>query len=119
MKQLVDHARVVVSVARDDYREALAPYHRACQEAGRACGFEGGRAKYVSQRVSFLVEKVEGGVGVMIRGRPETEETIPLAEMKESVGKAAYSYCDRWLGAKEVIGNKGGGLGNRIRGVLE
>ncbi len=38
--------------------------------------------------------------------------------MKESVGKAAYSYCDRWLGPMEMIGNRGGGLANRIRAVL-
>ncbi len=119
MKKLVEHARVVLTVARDDYRKALAPYRDACRKAGRACEFEGGRGANVAARVGFLVERTAEGVCITIRGRPETVETIPLSALKESVGKAAYSYCDRWLGPKESIGNKGGGLGNRIRAVLK
>ncbi len=119
MKQIVEHARIVVAVARDDYRKALAPYREACRKAGRPCGFDGGRARYVSERVSFLVEKVEDGVRIEIKGRPETAQTVPVEALKQSVGKAAYEYCDRWLGPRETIGNKGGGLGNRIRAVLK
>jgi hypothetical protein len=65
------------------------------------------------------VERTDDGVCITIRGRPETAETIPLSALKESVGKVGYSYCERWLGPKETIGNKGGGLGNRIRAVLK
>ncbi len=119
MKRLVEHARVVATVARDDYRKALAPYRDACKKAGHPCEFEGGRGANVAARVGFLVERTAEGVCITIRGRPETVETIPLSALKESVGKVGYSYCDRWLGPKEVIGNKGGGLGNRIRAVLK
>jgi hypothetical protein len=55
----------------------------------------------------------------MIRGRPETAGVLQFAVLEASVGKVGYAYCDRWLGPKEVIGNKGGGLGNRIRAVLK
>ena len=54
----------------------------------------------------------------MIKDQPKTEEVIPLATIKESVGKAAYAYTDRYIGPKEKIGNKGGGLSNRLRAVL-
>ncbi|MCU0728339.1 MAG: hypothetical protein MUE73_21555 [Planctomycetes bacterium] len=118
-KQLVEHARAVVIVADDDYRRALAPYREACRKAGQACEFEGGRGAIVAARVGFLVERTADGVCITIRGRPETMETVPLSVLKESVGKVAYSYCDRWIGPKGVIGNKGGGLGNRIRAALK
>jgi hypothetical protein len=55
----------------------------------------------------------------MIRGRPETEETIPPAALQKSVSHAAYAYTDKHLGPKQVIGNKGGGLGNRIRAAMK
>lgn len=44
----------------------------------------------MSEKVLFEVERVEKGVRVMIKGKPETEEVIPLSTLKESAGKAAY-----------------------------
>jgi hypothetical protein len=118
-KVLRENARLIVSVARDSYRAALAPYRDACRKTGHPCEFEGGRGANVAERVGFLVERTDDGVCITIRGRPETMEVLPFATLKESVGKASYAYCDRWLGPKETIGNKGGGLGNRIRAVLK
>jgi len=54
----------------------------------------------------------------MVKGRPETEEVIPFAVLKESINKAAYGYTEKHLGPKEKIGNKGGSLSNRLRAVL-
>jgi hypothetical protein len=69
-------------------------------------------------KVSFLVEKTEKGVRVMVKGQPKTEEVIPLAALKESINKAAYSYTDKHVDPKEKVGNKGGSLSNRLRAVL-
>jgi hypothetical protein len=61
---------------------------------------------------------VEKGIRVAVKGRPESEELIPLAALKASVNKAAYAYTDKHLGPRERIGNKGGTLGNRLRVVM-
>ncbi|MHC4740343.1 MAG: hypothetical protein ACYS8Z_00370 [Planctomycetota bacterium] len=111
-------AKSVESVAKKAYAEAVAPYREACRRAGVECEFAGGKAGSVTERVGFLVEKANGGIRVMIKGRPKTEEVIPLKVLKESIGKAAYAYTDKHLGPKKKIGNKGGGLSNRIRTVL-
>jgi len=59
------------------------------------------------------VEKV-----FLLGGRPETEEVIPLAALKQSINKAAYAYTNKHLGPTEKIGNKGGSLSNRLRAIL-
>ena len=59
------------------------------------------------------------GVRVCVKGRPETEEVIPLAALKESINKAAYGYTDKHVGPKEEVGNKGGSLSNRLRAALQ
>jgi hypothetical protein len=46
----------------------------------------------VSPKVSFIVEKTERGIRVAVKGKPGSEELIPLAALKESIGKAAYVY---------------------------
>jgi len=38
--------------------------------------------------------------------------------VRGAIGKTAYGYTDRHLGLREVIGNKGGSLSNRLRTVL-
>ncbi|MCL6507836.1 MAG: hypothetical protein K6T59_12495 [Bryobacteraceae bacterium] len=118
-KALADKARALVAEAKAVYRVAFAPYREACHNAGVACESEGGRSASVSKKVSFLVEKTDKGVRVMVKGRPETEEVIPHAALKESINKAAYSYTDMWVGPKEEVGNKGGSLSNRLRAVLQ
>jgi hypothetical protein len=118
-KALADKARAMVAEAKDAYRTALAPYREACQKAGIECEYEGGRSANVSEKVSFLVEKTDKGVRVMVKGQPKTEEVIPLAALKESINKAAYAYTGKWLGPKEEVGNKGGSLSNRLRAVLQ
>ena len=73
----------------------------------------------VSERVTFLVEKVAKGLKVTVKGRPETEEIIPLAKLNVSIGKCAYDYTDKRLGPRDVVGNKGGSLSNRLRAALK
>ena len=117
-KVLADKARALVGEAKDAYRTALAPYREACYKAGVACEYEGGRSANVSEKVSFLVEKTDKGVRVMVKGQPKTEEVIPLAALKESINKAAYGYTDKHVGPKEEVGNKGGSLSNRLRAAI-
>lgn len=104
--------------AKRDFQDALFPYRDACRKAGVACEFIGGRSPNVADRVSFLVEKVDKGIKIVIKGRPETEEVIPFEALKkQGVTKTAYSYTEEHIGPKEEIGNKGGGLSNRLRAV--
>jgi hypothetical protein len=117
-KALAEKARAAVAEAKDAYRAALTPYREACHKAGVECEYEGGRSANVSDKVSFLVEKTEKGVRVMVKGQPKTEEVIPLAALRESINKAAYAYTEKHLGPKEEIGNKGGSLSNRLRAVM-
>jgi hypothetical protein len=117
-KVLVDRALSLVAHAKGEYREALGLYREACRKAGVACEFEGGRSTNVSPKVSFIVEKADKGIRVMVKGKPESEELIPLATLKASVNKAAYAYTDKHVGQRERVGNKGGTLGNRLRAVM-
>jgi hypothetical protein len=70
--KLQDQARELMVKAKATYREALAPYRDACRKAGVKCEFTGGRAANVSERVSFLVEKVDKGLKVTVRGSTAT-----------------------------------------------
>lgn len=118
-KDLAEKARALVREAKDAYLTVLAPYRDACRKSKVRCEFEGGRSTNVTERVVFLVERVATGVKVAIKGKPETEEVIPLATLKESIGKTAYGYVDRWIGPRETIGNKGGSLSNRLRAAIK
>ena len=91
-KALVDRALSLVAHAKGEYREALIPYREACRKAGVECEFPGGRSENVSPKVSFIVEKADKGIRVMVKGKPESEEIIPLAALKASINKAAYAY---------------------------
>jgi len=117
-KALVDKAQTLVATARGQYHEVLTPYREACRKAGVDCEFPGGRSENVSPKVSFIVEKADKGIRVMVKGKPESEEIIPLAALKASIGKAAYAFTDKHLGPRESVGNKGGTLGNRLRAVM-
>ena len=117
-KELREEANAMVRYTKIRYAQVLKPYKDACKKTGVECEFSGGRGASVSERVRFLVEKVDEGVKVTIKDRPETEELIPLDMLKASVNKAAYGFTDRWLGPREEIGNKGGGLSNRLRKAL-
>ena len=79
------------------------------------CEFTGGRAANASERVGFIVEKVDKGLKVAVEGRPDTERIIPKAKLRVSINKSAYDYCDEVLGPREEVGNKGGSLSNRMR----
>lgn len=114
-----EKAQALVAEAKGAYVAALAPYRAACRRAGVKCEFEGGRSTNVSDRVSFVVEKLEKGVRVTVKGQPKTEEVIPLAALKESVNKAAYAYTDKHVGPREEVGNKGGSLSNRLRAAIK
>jgi uncharacterized membrane protein len=116
---LVEKGKALLAQSRSAFREALAAYRQACHKAGVECEFEGGRTGNVSPKVSFVVEKTEKGIRVAVKGKPGSEELIPLAALKTSVGKAAYAYTDKHVGPRERVGNKGGTLANRLRAVLE
>lgn len=116
-KAMVYKADAVVAVAKDAYRTALAPYRDGCQKAGVECEYEGGRSANVSEKVSFVV-KTDKGVRVMVKGKPTTQDVIPLAALKESVNREAYKYVEAHIGPREKVGNKGGSLSNRLRAVL-
>jgi hypothetical protein len=103
---------------RPNLRPVLPGAFIACRKAGVDCEFPGGRSENVSPKVSFIVEKAEKGIRVMVKGKPESEELIPLAALKASIGKAAYAYTDKHVGPRERVGNKGGTLGNRLRAVM-
>ncbi len=116
--KLHTEANGIVADAKARFRDVLAPYRDACKKAGVPCEFTGGRATNVSERVSFDIVKVAKGLKVTVKGRPETEEVIPMEKLKVSIGKSAYDYTDKHLGPREEIGNKGGSLQNRLRAVL-
>ena len=115
---LVEKAHALKTGARAAYHEALTPYRDACRKAGVACEFEGGRGANVAEKVSFEVVKTAKGVRVTVKGKPETEEVIPMAELEESVNKASYRYTEAHVGPREKVGNKGGSLSNRLRAAL-
>jgi hypothetical protein len=117
-KDLAEKTRALVGAAKEEYLKVLDPYREACRKAKVACEFSGGRSTNVSEKVSFLVEKTDKGVRVMVKGKPKTEEVIPLSVLKESINKAAYAFTDKHVGPKEEVGNKGGSLSNRLRAVL-
>jgi protein tyrosine phosphatase (PTP) superfamily phosphohydrolase (DUF442 family) len=91
-KALVNKGLALLAQAKSGYREALGLYREACRKAGVDCEFEGGRSTNVSPKVSFIVEKADKGIRVMVKGKPESEELIPLAALKASVNKAGYAY---------------------------
>ncbi len=97
----------------------MAPYRLACRKAGEKCEFSTSRTSNVSAQVAFEVKKNKRGVRVMVKGQPKTEEEISFATLQQSVNKAAYAFTDKHLGPKEVVGNKGGSLSNRLRAVLK
>jgi hypothetical protein len=115
---LREQAKGVEAAARKAYVEVVAPYREACRKAGVECEFAGGRAANVTPAVRFIVEKVKDGVKVALKGNPKTEEVIPDRALKESIGRAALAYTEKFIGPKATIGNKQGSLGNRIRAVL-
>ena len=115
---LREKAKGIEAEAKAAFAEAVAPYREACRKAGVTCPYSGHRATNVSERVSFLVEKVDKGLKVAIEGRPETAEVIPTAALEASINKAAYAYTDKHVGPREEVGNKGGSLSNRLRAAL-
>lgn len=116
--ELREKARQVEEAGKDAFHTAVVPYREACRKAGVECEFSGRRAANVSEKVSFLVEKTDKGLRVMVKGKPKTEEVIPTAALKASVNKAAYAYTDKHVGPREKVGNKGGSLSNRLRAAL-
>ena len=118
-KAMTEKAEVAAVQAKQAYREALAPYREACRKAGVECEFEGGRTANVSPKVSFIVEKADKGIRVAVKGKPGSEELIPLAALKASIGKAALAFTEKHIGPRARVGNKAGTLGNRLRAVME
>jgi len=70
-------------LAKQSYREAVAAFREACRKAGVDCEFPGGRSENASPKVSFIVEKADKGIRVMVKGKPDSEELIPLGRSRE------------------------------------
>jgi hypothetical protein len=125
LEAISDEAKAQVKKAVDtmtqagrEYHQALAPYREACRKAGVECEFEGGRTANVSPKVSFIVEKTDKGIRVAVKGKPGSEELIPLAVLKTSIGKAAQAFTEKHIGPRSRVGNKAGTLANRLRAVM-
>jgi len=114
-KQVTEKAQAMVATAKAAYMAALVPYREAFRKDGVECEFEGSRGRAVSGKVFFEVERVEKGVRVMIKGRADTEEIIPLSTLKESAGVRVHRETSWPQGG---VGNKGGTLANRMRTTL-
>lgn len=106
-----------ISVAREAFSAALRPYKVACDRVGIECEFRVKRSA-VTERVRFLIEKVEDGICVQIKDRPETSEIMNHKDLKKSVLKMASAYCEKHIGPASEIGAKHAGLYLRIRKAL-
>jgi type IV secretory pathway VirJ component len=110
-KALVDKAVDLVTQAMNAYREAMAAYREACRKAGVECEFSVGDSENESQKLTFIVEKADNGVRVLVRGKPKTEDIVPLAILKATIRKAAQAHTGKRVGPRERVGNKGGSAG--------
>jgi len=113
--ELQQKAQEIIKEAKSSYQDALLPYKDACKKAGVDCEYSTGRISNVSDRVVFLTERVDNGIKVAIKGKPETEKVISADLLNKSINRAAYGFTEEVLGPKEIIGNKGGTLSNRLR----
>jgi len=100
-KAFLDKALALILTARGQYREAAALYREACRKAGVECELDSTRSANVSPNVTFIVERVDEGIRVMVKGNPETEELIPLATLKASIRKAAQAFTEKHIGPRE------------------
>ena len=73
--ELQRKAQELVAEAKNSYREALLPYREACKKAGVECAFPAGRLANVSERVTFLVERVDDGIKVTIKGNQKPKRS--------------------------------------------
>ena len=117
-EELRTRAKEMEAAAKQAYGRAVASYREACRKAGVECEFAGSRAPNVAPAVRVLVEKVKDGVKVAIKGPANSEEVVPTAKLRESIGRAAFDYCERKLGPESQYGKKWAGLSNRFRAVL-
>jgi hypothetical protein len=108
---LVDKAVDLVAQAMNAYREAMAAYREACRKAGVECEFSVGDSENESQKLTFIVEKADDGVSVLVEGKPKTEDIVPMAILKATIRKAAQAHTGKRVGPRERVGNKGGSAG--------
>jgi len=108
---LVDKAVDLVTQAMNVYREAVARYREACRKAGVECEFSVGGSENESQKLTFVVEKADNGVRVLVKGKPKTEDIVPMAILKATIRKAAQAHTGKRVGPRERVGNKGGSAG--------
>ena len=111
---LVDKALDVVAEAMRAYREAARRYWEACRKAGVECEFAVGGLDNASPKLTFIVEKADNGVSVLVKGRPKPEEIVPLAILRGSINRATHSYTVKHVRPRERASNKAGTLG-RLR----
>jgi hypothetical protein len=87
LKKMVEKAKTELVRAmneaevRKTYTEAMAPYREVYRKAGVEYEYARQRAANVCEEVVFHQEKVDNGLEVVIKGRPETEEIIPAAAL--------------------------------------
>ena len=87
---------------------------------GEACAF-GQREQIANITQGFF--RICAGFGScdidVVADRDAGAEVIPMAKLEVSIGKFALQYCEKHIGAREVMGNKAGSLSNRLRAVLK
>ena len=116
-RDLREEADATVRYTKIRFHQVLQPYKDACKKAGVECEFKAKRGPK-TERVRFLVEKVDEGIKVTIKDRLETAEVLDSKALKKSIMKVAADYCEKHIGPKSEIGFKHAGLYNRIRKAL-
>ena len=116
-----ESAKMLVDDYMEHYKKERLPLIRAKNQSDAEEGLIQKAAKptrLVSDRVSFLVERVVGkGVRINIAGKPDSAEVITDTVLNQSVNRVAYGYTDKHCGPREKVGNKGGTLYNKIKAV--
>jgi hypothetical protein len=102
-KELHEEADTMVKYTKIRFHQVLQPCKDACKKASVECEFKAKRGP-VTERVRFIVEKVEGGVKVTIKDRLETAEVLDSKALKKSVMQAAKKYTTQHLGNPGMIG---------------
>ena len=118
-EELRSKAKEIEQAAKQSYAKVLVPYRAECKRTGAECEFAGGKSGPVAPRVRFLLSKEKDGIKVMVKGRPETERLITNAELKTSVGKAAFKFCEENIGPASEQGAKHAGLSHRMRQLIK
>lgn len=140
-EQVQADARNRVELSRLKYNEVVASYADVCKKAGRECdysaiGKRGGapraprsaaqpggrtpRGENVGDVVHVDVTVDGGSLSIEVRSRPDTKERHAIKDIRQAItdktlNKIATAYIEKYVGKKEVVGNKAGTLYNKIK----